>query len=150
MLYGQNVFAASQSLLTGLPFLLDASRPVVSRAAVDRIRRWHLTIRLDVDPRFTDEQAKEAFSGSEELEIDAWQSEYDSVDCRLVLSLFKGVRGVRRARVTGSVDQMFARQLEKVMMSQEEEESEESIPNESAGVIQSQRSVYDIWVHGAR
>lgn len=73
-------------------------------------------MRLDTDPRFSAQQAAAAFSGAEYLEIRVWQSMFDGCDAS-VLRLFLGVRGVRVARVTGSVNAELARWLERRMMS---------------------------------
>ncbi len=88
----------------------------MSRAVLSRIRRWQLTLRLDTDARFTAKQAAKAFSGAEYLRLHVWQSTYDGVDERVGLGLFRGVRGVGVARVTGCAEEL-ARELEASMMS---------------------------------
>jgi hypothetical protein len=121
LLYTTHVFHAHPSLLTAMPFLLSPGKPLLNGERVGKIRRWQLTMRLDTDPRFSAKQAKEAFSGAEYLEIRVWQSMFDGADCS-VLKLFVGVRGVRVARVTGSVEAELARWLEGRMISPLEEE----------------------------
>jgi hypothetical protein len=115
LLYTTHVFHAHPSLLTAMPYLLSPGKPILNGRRVGKIRRWQLTMRLDTDPRFSAKQAKEAFSGAEFLEVRVWQSMFDGADCR-VLKLFVGVRGVRVARVTGSVEPKLARWLEGRMM----------------------------------
>lgn len=81
-----------------------------------KIRKWYINVRLDVDPKFSAEGAKKAFSGAEELEIDVFQAMYGSCDFS-VLELFSGVRGVGRAKVSGSTGcGKYAEWLEGVMM----------------------------------
>lgn len=124
ILYGANTFTASASLLTGLPSLLTSSRdlrpplfpPIVHPRVTALIRKWFLRVRLDTDPRFDRVQAAEAFSGVEELEIEAFQAMFSSSDYA-VLELFEGVRGVGKARVLGSVgDGKYAEWLASCMM----------------------------------
>ncbi|CAI6303975.1 unnamed protein product [Periconia digitata] len=118
LLYTSHVFHAHNSLLTSFPHLTSASRPVLHHQVISMIRRWHITLRLDTDPRFTAEQAKLAFSGVEYLEVRVWEAQFEMCDY-LVLGLLSGVRGVRVARVGGSVGEGVARWLERVMMSEE-------------------------------
>lgn len=99
-------------------------------------------MRLDADARFTYEDAKGAFSGAEELEVEVWQAMFASADLR-VLRLFEGVRSVKRARVAGSVGPGYGRWLEKAMMSDVDCEVEESPVEEEWGI-------YDVWTHGNR
>ncbi|KAF1943767.1 hypothetical protein EJ02DRAFT_121526 [Clathrospora elynae] len=124
LLYSTHIFHAHPSLLTSLPHLLSPGKPIINPAAVANIKRWQLTLRLDTDPRFTLEQATAAFSGVEYLEIRVWQSMFDGCDSS-VLRLFTGVRGVKVAKVSGSVDQELARWLEGRMMMPIEENIEE-------------------------
>ena len=74
-----------------------------------------MSVRLDVDPRYTADKVREAFSGVEELEVDVFQAAYGSYDFG-VLSLFENVRGVQRCRVYGSVgDGRYAKWLERAV-----------------------------------
>ncbi|KAF2138867.1 uncharacterized protein K452DRAFT_194578, partial [Aplosporella prunicola CBS 121167] len=123
MLYGRNTFAAHPSLLSGLPNLVQPSRPVTAPSVANLIRNWRLAVRLDTDARFSAKDAARAFSGAESLDIEAWQAQFEAADYS-VLRLFEEVRGVRRVRVHGSVEPRFARWLELVMMSPEESEDE--------------------------
>ncbi|KAJ4372763.1 hypothetical protein N0V86_008129 [Didymella sp. IMI 355093] len=116
LLYTTHVFHAHPSLLTALPHLTTNSKPVLYPTVLGRIKRWQLTIRLDTDPRFDAAQATAAFSGAEFLELKAWQSMFDGCNAA-VLKLFTGIRGVKCARVVGSVDEGLARWLEERIMS---------------------------------
>lgn len=116
LLYTRHVFHAHPSLLTSLPHLMATSKPVLYPTVLSKIKRWQLTIRLDTDPRFTAQQAATAFSGCEFLDLKVWQSMFDGCNAA-VLKLFTGVRGVKCARVSGSVDEGLARWLEERMMS---------------------------------
>jgi hypothetical protein len=111
MLYTTHIFHAHPSLLSSLPHLISSAKPVLYPAMIAKIKRWQLTLRLDTDPRFSAEQATAAFSGAEYLEIRVWQSMFDGADCS-VLKLFLGVRGVKVAKVAGSVETGLARWLE--------------------------------------
>lgn len=116
LLYTTHVFHAHPSLLIALPHLMTTSKPILYPTVLSKIKRWQLTIRLDTDPRFTAAQATAAFSGAEFLELKAWQSMYDGCNAA-VLKLFTGIRGVKCARVVGSVEEGLARWLEERMMS---------------------------------
>lgn len=116
MLYTTNIFHPHPAILTALPHLTTAAQPVIYPDSIAKISRWQLVMRLDTDPRFTAQQASAAFSGAEYFEVRVWQSTFDGCDAS-VLRLFLGVRGVRVARVSGSVDPELARWLEDEMMS---------------------------------
>ncbi|USP81940.1 hypothetical protein yc1106_09214 [Curvularia clavata] len=126
LLYSTHIFHAHPSLLTSLPHLVSPLKPLLSPTAIAKIRRWHVSLRLDTDPQFTEAQATKAFSGAEYLEIQAWQSMFDGCDDS-VLGLFKGVRGVKVAKVTGCVEEGVARWLESRMVLPVEEEKEEEM-----------------------
>lgn len=115
LLYTTHVFHAHPSLLTSLPHLTSPSRPILYNHLTSQIRRWHISLRLDTDPRITSEQAAKAFSGAEYLEIRVWQAQFGACDFG-ALKLFKDVRGVKVARVGGSVEENLARWLEEEMM----------------------------------
>lgn len=76
----------------------------------------YLNNRLDIDPRFNSTEVSLAFSGCEELEIEAWQAEYGTSDFK-TLNLFESVRGVKRAKPTRSVGAMYFQWLEVCMTS---------------------------------
>jgi len=153
ILYGSNRFQAHPSLLTGMTFALDATRPIISARVVALIRRFHLRVRLDCDPNYGEEALVRAFSGVEELQVEVFQASYGNSDFR-VLELFKGIRGVGRARVFGSVAAEFAGWLEGCM------ESEVGAGvgvggwvGEGFGGLGEREKVlggYEVWVHGGR
>lgn len=139
MLYAANTFAAHPSLLSSMPYLIHPSRPVITGPGLQKIRKWYISVRLDVDPKFDTQKAKDAFSGAEELEIDVYQASYGSCDFS-VLRLFEGIRGVKTARIDCSTGcESYARWLEGVMMKDEGKEVE---PYEE--------EVWDPWTHGNR
>lgn len=99
-------------------------------------------MRLDVDHGFSKTQVSDAFSGAEELEIEVWQAMFGAADLT-ALRLFEGVRGVMKAKVSGSVGRGYAAWLEGVMMA-------------DYGVVvgempdDKEKGPYDIWTHGNR
>ncbi|PNS19249.1 hypothetical protein CAC42_2426 [Sphaceloma murrayae] len=114
LLYART-FTAHPTLLTSLPYYDTRSRPV-SPHLVPRIRKWHVTVRLDVDARFTAQQVRDAFDGAQELTVEVMQAMYGSCDFE-VLRAFEGVRAVGRARVVGSLgDGRYAGWLARTMM----------------------------------
>ena len=115
LLYAPHIFHAHPSLLTSLPHLTSAAKPVLYPSVINLISRWQICLRLDTDPQFTAAQAATAFSGAEYLEIRVWQAQFEACDYA-VLKLFTCVRGVKFARVGGDVDPKLARWLEEQMM----------------------------------
>ncbi len=75
-------------------------------------------MRLECDARFSAEDAERTFSGKEELTVECFQSQFRGSGNE-VLRLFEGIRGVRKARVFGSIGDWpeYVRGLEKAMMS---------------------------------
>lgn len=118
LLYESNVFHAHPSMLSGMPHLTSPAKPVLYPSVTSQIRRWQISLRLDIDQRFTAQQAAKAFSGAEYLEVRVWQAQFEACDYS-VLKLFTGVRGVKVARVGGSVDEELAHWLEHLMMEPE-------------------------------
>jgi hypothetical protein len=108
-----------------------------------QISRWYVSVRLDTDARFTEEQVRTAFSGKESVEVEVWQAMFASADLG-VLRLFEGVRGVKMAKVSGSVGTEYKRWLEGVMMSSGGEDVKEW-EGES-----NRTTDYDIWNHANR
>lgn len=81
------------------------------------IKKYFFHVRLDIDSRYTRDQATECFTGLEFLEVEVFQPSYGTCDFT-VLKLLEGVRGVGKAVVGGSVgDGKYARWLEMSMMS---------------------------------
>ncbi|KAG8631558.1 hypothetical protein KVT40_000698 [Elsinoe batatas] len=118
------VFTAHPTLLTSLPYYLVRHRPVPPHLG-SRIKRWHILVRLDVDLRFTPEQARDAFTGCDELTVEVMQAMYGSCDFA-VLGPFEDVRGVRLAKVMGSLgDGRYGDWLQKRMMLSQ---SDEGVP----------------------
>ncbi|PVI05362.1 hypothetical protein DM02DRAFT_488752, partial [Periconia macrospinosa] len=116
LLYESHIFHAHTSLLTSFPHLTSAYRPIQYARPISLIRRWQLSLRLDTDPRFTAEQAKVAFSGVEYFEVRVWEAQFEMSDYT-ALALLTGVRGVKVAKVGGSVGEEVARWMERLMMS---------------------------------
>lgn len=120
LLYGRNTFEAHASLLVSFPRLRPWYSPVASASAAALITRVRVRVRLDAGAGFGQMRATRELSGRDEVVIDCWQAAYRSAGWQ-VLRLFEGVRGVRRARVTGSIGgfEEYARWLERSMMSDE-------------------------------
>lgn len=127
VLYTQNTFRCHPSLLTSFPRLYTPTDypykwyPQLSETScpgVRLIRRWFLKARLDCGPFWDRETVRRAFSGAEELTVEAWQSMFRESGNE-VLRIFEGVRGVRRVCIQGSTTGMegYARWLEGVMKS---------------------------------
>lgn len=70
-----------------------------------RIRRFHLTLRLDCDLPFDRRRAAEAFSGAEELHVDATQSVFLGVGYAN-LRVLEDVRDIKMATIRGSTTGM--------------------------------------------
>lgn len=101
LLYALNTFIAHPSLLTTFPRLRPHLTPVSQPWPLGQIRRFQLTLRLDIDPPFTAAAAEAAFSGVEELTVYVTQSSFLGVGCAN-LRLLEGVRGVKSVRIAGS------------------------------------------------
>ncbi|KAJ1329349.1 hypothetical protein MN608_06083 [Microdochium nivale] len=123
ILYSTHTFLSHPGrLLTHFPRLSASHAPVAhaehSPLIASLMRRFRISLRLDVDPAFTAADAASHFSRAAELTVDVSQASWRAAppdSCRL----FEGVRGVGRAKVTGSVGgfEAYARWLEQVMMS---------------------------------
>lgn len=106
ILYSQNLFIAHPKLLTSFPKLRPwNSASIAGEASVPGLRmvkKWWLVVRLDCGPFWGRETVTRAFTGMDEVVVQVTQSDfggsgYDN------LSMFEGVRGVKRARVFGSI-----------------------------------------------
>ncbi|KAI0381728.1 hypothetical protein F5Y04DRAFT_58836 [Hypomontagnella monticulosa] len=117
LLYQRNTFLAHNALLTTLPRLRRIYPPVVSARLAGLITRFHVCVRLDASPGYDGAAVAAQLSGKEEVVLEAWQAMWRGSGPD-VLRLFEGVRGVRRARVVGSVSgfEEYASWLEKAMM----------------------------------
>jgi len=114
ILYASNTYCAHACRLTSTPYLLASSKPVLSPRCIRLIKKWHIQVRLDCDPNYNKQQATEAFTGAEELELEIWQAMFGAAG-EGVLKLFAGVRAVGKAKVTGSVTPGVKRWLEYTM-----------------------------------
>lgn len=148
ILYSCNTFSASPTLLTSLPYLINPARPICCPGIANRIKRWYIKLRIDCDARFSESDVSAAFAGAEELEVEAVQAAWRGAGTT-VLMLFQGVRGVGSVRVHGSVDDDFARWLERSMMSSV---GKEVRPYEyvETRVVDGVEEAYDPWNHGNR
>ncbi|KAI0897888.1 hypothetical protein F4806DRAFT_494620 [Annulohypoxylon nitens] len=117
LLYTQNTYLAHPTLLLSLPRLRRAYSPVLTQRLADLITRVHVCVRLDAEPGYDKAIATAQLSGKEEVVLEAWQAMWRGSGPD-VLRLFEGVRGVRRARVEGSIGgfEEYARWLEKAMV----------------------------------
>lgn len=102
IMYGCNTFLAHPNLLGEMPRLRLYYDTIHAGNLISLIRRYHIRVRLDCDPNFSAEKATRSFTGVEELSIEVFQAQFGSSDYK-VLRLFEGIRGVRRARIYGSV-----------------------------------------------
>ena len=109
------------------------------------IRRFHIFVRLDTDPRYSARQVEESFNLVDELHIDVFQSMYGSCDFS-VLSLFEGVRGVKRVKIDGSLgDRRYANWLADAIKLPLGEVPEPFHEEYVGGV-----KAWDAWTHGSR
>lgn len=125
ILYAENTFTAHPTLLTSMPYLVNPARPIYLPQVCERIRRWHVSVRLDCDARYREEDVTQAFSGAQEVEVEAKEAMFRSAGAGMLM-LFRGVRGVERARVMGSVEREFAVWLEGAMMAEMGSEVDET------------------------
>ncbi|EPE33617.1 hypothetical protein GLAREA_06630 [Glarea lozoyensis ATCC 20868] len=101
ILYGLNTFIANTTPTSCFPRLTPFHAPVQSSAMVALIRRYYVRIRLDYQPSFSFERARDAFTGMEELTVDVFRMNFDRWSPG-VLTRFEGVRGVKNVRIVGS------------------------------------------------
>ncbi|ATY59528.1 hypothetical protein A9K55_002995 [Cordyceps militaris] len=118
VLYSGNTFVAHPSLLAAFPRLRPWYAPVCAAAVLPRIRRFHLTVRLDRDPAFDRRRAAAAFSGAEVLEVRVVQSVFLGAG-RENLRMLEDVRGVQTVTVRGSTTgfEGYVRWLVRLMQS---------------------------------
>ena len=119
ILYSQNTFQAHPQLLKQSIFALEPDRRVTAARCIQLIKHWHIRVRLDCDPFYRHEAVAEAFSGCERLEVEVFRASW-GIGGYSPLWGFTKVRGVKRARVHGSVGRKFARWLESVMENKED------------------------------
>ncbi|TQV99226.1 hypothetical protein IF1G_01441 [Cordyceps javanica] len=101
VLYGGNTFVAHPSLLADFPRLRPWYGPVCAAAVLPRIRRFHLTLRLDCDLPFDRRRAAAAFSGAEELHVRVVRTAFLGAG-KDNLGTLEDVRGVQRLTIAGS------------------------------------------------
>ena len=106
-------------LLTRTVFALCLHRPVL-QGCIAHIRRFHIRVRLDSDPFYSPQKVQEAFTNADELEVEVFRASFQAGSYR-ALDGYADVRGVRKARVHGSVESGYARWLERRMTSKEGE-----------------------------
>lgn len=118
VLYGSNTFVAHPSLLADFPRLRRWYAPVCAAALLPRIRRFHLTLRLDCEVPFDRRRAAAAFSGAEALHVQVTQSVFLGAG-RDNLRKLEDVRGVRRLTIRGSTTgfEGYVAWLERLMQS---------------------------------
>lgn len=143
VLYGCNTFLAHPNLLSGMPRLRLYYDTISSPTLIALIRKFHIRVRLDCDPNFSAKKASIAFTGVEELTIEVFQAQYGSSDYK-VLKLFESVRGVKRARIYGSVTAFpgYVEWLQDTMMTPRDEESDMFAKD---SFMIGQVRPYDIW-----
>ena len=129
ILYTTNTFIAHPSLLADFPRLRPWYPPVCCPTILPRICRFHLTVRLDCDLPFDRRQAAKAFSGAEELHVDATQSVFLGVGCAN-LRVLEDVRDVKVVTIRGSTTGMeaYVKWLTARMMSAADEVGEQFVP----------------------
>jgi len=114
ILYGENVFQAHHMLLKGAVFAVDPDQ-LISFNCTEMVRRFHIRVRADIDAFYLPSQVEAAFDDTEVLEVEVFRSSFEAGG-HGALHCFAGVRGVRKAKVHGSVEEQFARWLESCMM----------------------------------
>ena len=162
LLYGENTFTAHASLLTTMPYLVDRRKPICSTDVLRWIRKWYLNVRLDCDARYSPTAAEEAFNGVDELEIETSEAMFRASG-HGVLFVFKGIRGVGRAKIIGSGEKSVYRWLEECMMAPLGtimEDYDEWMTGNGKHMLDAEKEVkrlyprtgpeYDIWVDGNR
>lgn len=95
-------------------FALDPARTVNSVVCLNLIRRFHIRVRLDCDTFYKKEDVGRVFDGADVLEVEVFRSSW-GVGGYEALEGFRDVRGVRKARVHGSLPALTARWLEACM-----------------------------------
>jgi hypothetical protein len=139
ILYKSNMFCAHPTQLISCPFLVASDRVIHYSRYKDNIRKWYISLRMDIDPRLRAKDVETAFTGVDTLEIEAWQAMFGSGDPR-VLKLFEGVRGVGKVKVYGSVGQRYSDWLTLCMKS----------PLGSVVEPFVEDTQWDAWTHGNR
>lgn len=147
ILYGQNTFIAHPTLLCSMPRLRHYYGTITSAYYTSLITRYWLRVRLDCDPQFTAHKAISAFNSCKEVTIEPWQAQFGSCDFH-VLRLFENVRGVRKARISGSTSAFhdYAIWLEKSMMTESGQPVEKFVGTHEQEELKVVGGAYDTWV----
>jgi hypothetical protein len=142
-LYHDNTFLAHPSLLTSFPRLRPHTHPVTSSAVLPRIRKFHLSLRLDCDPNFDAAAAEKSFSGLDELTVHVSQTSFLGIGCAN-LRRFEGVRGIGRVAIVGSTTgcEEYVAWLRDAMMSEPGTQVAEFVPTEPGAAYEP-----SIWFH---
>lgn len=102
-------------LLKGAVFAVDPDQ-LISFNCIEMVRRFHIRVRADIDAFYLPSQVEATFDGTDILEVEVFRSSFEAGG-HGALHCFAGVRGVKKAKIHGSVDERFARWLERCMMS---------------------------------
>ncbi|KIW03757.1 uncharacterized protein PV09_05062 [Verruconis gallopava] len=139
ILYKSNTFCAHPTQLTECPFLVSSDRVVHYSRFKSKIRKWYISLRLDIDSRLKASEVEAAFTGVDSLEIEVWQAMFASADLR-VLKLFEGVRDVSTVKIHGSVSRRYSDWLARCMTSCPGAHIEPYVDEKD----------WDAWTHGNR
>ncbi|KAK4219461.1 hypothetical protein QBC37DRAFT_272667 [Rhypophila decipiens] len=164
-LYAQNIFLAHESNLTISPHLFLPLPPTRSRPHlitpvsvspsilsprpnpnIHLIRRWRIRVRLDCGfPPWPSDDVRRAFSGAEELTIYVYRAMFIGGVGVDVLRRFEGVRGVRKARILGSVlgFERYVQWLEGRMMREVEGDDEDEMEGDAWETDEERRTSKD-------
>ena len=125
-----------------MPRLRKSFKTFSSQNLISLISRYYIRVRLDCDPNFSAKKAQEAFTGVEELTVEVFQAQFGSSENQ-VLKLFEGVRGVKKAKIYGSVTAFpdYVDWLQRSMMA-EEGTSVRKFGEEETMNMRS----YDVWI----
>lgn len=129
-LYSRNTFQAHPTLLKQSVFALEPSRRVIALRCLKLITRWHVRVRLDCDPFYSPADVVEAFSGCKMVEVEVFRSSWGAGGYSALYG-FSKVRGVKSARIHGSIESTIARDLKEMMESEKGGMSAEWVENES-------------------
>ncbi|KAM7215840.1 hypothetical protein V8F06_008781 [Rhypophila decipiens] len=145
-LYAQNIFLAHESNLTISPHLFLPLPPTRPNPNIRLIRRWRIRVRLDCGfPPWPSDDVRRAFSGAEELTIYVYRAMFIGGVGVDVLRRFEGVRGVRRARILGSVlgFERYVQWLEGRMMREVEGDDEDEMEGDAWETDEERRTSKD-------
>lgn len=137
LLYTDNTFLAHPSLLAGFPRLRSWYAPVCAAALLPRIRRFHLTLRLDCDLPYDRQRAAASFSGAEELHVQVTQAAFLGAGYENLRTL-EDVRGVQQLTIRGSTTgfESYIAWLSQLLQSPMGTKAEDFMPSEEDLAIQ--------------